>query len=280
MNTMTDHTAFDDGKVDKMSDEIAEDMVDDEMIDDDTGMVDEMTTIFDEDDIFDLAVYNVFDELTLGQFGRVTPQHAAGDCDGDDAMPSPVLRGDTPTSDVEAARAAILDDPVNDMVWAMLHETLTEGAASEDLMSDPDTMDDLLWAMMHDALSGRAAYEPANVNDALDEMVTSMLIHAFFGPAAIRSRHPSLYADKSVACDAGGREDAPTSTPEIVSEIDDNDNDSMRKVCDHIPCLAEEGDHEARDSNSHGEAPVVWNAKKGGWKWAKKIWRRVRRKGR
>lgn len=253
---------------DEMSAEAAEDAADDEMR---RSMPhDSDGKAADEDIPFDLAAGNLIDEMSFGAFGEMIRGYEPYDPLFDEPAPE--------TLDM-ASKAAIMDDRVNAMVWSVIEDALAGRDDSDDGMFEDDAMDNLLWSMMHDALAGRAVSDPVNLHDSLDEMVTSMLEYAFFGPAA-SNVHFSSHEGKSAGSDAEvGSEDAPMFTPEIAIELG-GDGSPPKVDGDHNPSSAADDDHQAGDNSSDDEAPVVVRkARKGGWKWVRKVWARVRRKG-
>lgn len=253
---------------DEMSAEAAEDAADDEtrrsMPHDSDG------NAADEDIPYDLAAGNLIDEMSFGQFGEKIRGYEPYD---------PLFDEPAPEAPDMAPKAAIMDDRVNAMVWSVIEDAHAGRDGSDDGMFEDDAMDNLLWSMMHDALAGRAVSEPVNLHASLDDMVTSMLEYAFFGPAASKAHHSS-HEGKSAGSDAGvGSQDAPVLTPEIAIEFG-GDGSPPKVGGDHNPSSAADDDHQAGDSNPDDEAPVVVRkARKGGWKWVRKIWTRVRRKG-
>ena len=261
----------DDGGMDGMSLVTAQDSAPDET----TAMFHySEDSAFHEEFPFELAAHSLIDELNSGPFDHVMTRYAA-----DDGMTS-VLQGDSFDGAASGGtpKAVTIDDRVDGMVWSVIEDALTGGeGASEDLMLDDDAMDDLIWSMAHDAISGRVDSEPAKLHVPLDEMVSSMMENAFFGPAASKGRYSSR-EETPVGSDAGRSEDTPMYTPKNVNGFDGNN--SIREVHDHNPSSAVEDDHEAGDSNPDGEAAVVRRARKGGRKWPRKLWGRVRRKGR
>ena len=280
-DSMTDDAAVDaeslsdpadDGRIDGMSLETAEDAVDRK-----TGKSmprDSDGNVVDEEIPFDLAAGDLIDELSFGPFGEFLTGYAAG---GDTTS---VLKDDlfdraAPQASEAASKAVILDDRVNAMVRSVIDDALAGREDLGDAMFENDVMDDLLWSMIHDALAGRSSSEPVNLDDTLEEMVTSMLDHAFFGAAASEARFPS-HEENSARSDAGGSDFAPLYTPEMALGL--YGGGSMPRVNDHNPSSAVEDDHEAGGANPDGEALVVRKARKRRWKWLRKIWGRVRRK--
>eukprot|EP00904_Undaria_pinnatifida_P009162 jgi/Undpi1/5376/HiC_scaffold_2.g00657.m1 len=129
---------------------------------------------FDGEWLFNLDDDGVVEDLRLWPFGPIDFQDRV-----DDGI-SPALR--------DAMSGGAASRAVKVLVWSALDDAFTEGADSDDLMIDEDT-DDELWVKLHDAISvsRRAEVEPANLEAVFDDVLTSLLHYAFFGPAAFNA---------------------------------------------------------------------------------------------
>lgn len=128
---------------------------------------------------FYLAAHGLIDETSIWRFDPVImTDHTVAS--GAAAVPyDEISDGDTSNEDV-------FEEPVNDLVFSVLCDTLARGTVSEDMMLDA-TMDDLMRSKLQDAVSGRTASEAVDLADALDGMITNLLHDAFFGPEASKA---------------------------------------------------------------------------------------------
>ena len=123
---------------------------------------------------FYLAAHGLIDVASIWRFDPVIMTDYAV---ADEAAAVPY--DDIP--DGETSNAEVFEEPVNDLVFSVLRDTLARSTASEDMMLDA-AMDDFMRSKLHDAVFGRTASEAVDLADALDGMITNLLHDAFFGP--------------------------------------------------------------------------------------------------
>lgn len=101
--------------------------------------------------------------IRLGAFGPVIPVYAV---------------------DKAATKTIFFDNAVTDLVLSLAKDALTGEASSAPMLDDG--VDDLMWAKLHHSTSitGRAASGDTDLGDALDYTLTNVLHRAFFGPVA------------------------------------------------------------------------------------------------
>lgn len=138
---------------------------------------------FYEQSSFDLGDNSLVEEMPIRPFSPEIPDRAVDDVV--EFVAYDEISDDVDEiSDGPVSQAVLFDGDMDDLVWFILQDSLTRGLlGSKDLILD-DFMDHVMWSNLRDAISG---WEASELTYAFDDMMTSLLHQAFFGPTASKA---------------------------------------------------------------------------------------------
>ena len=144
----------------------------------DTGDGSDHSNVFNEERPVVITNDGVLDgiRIRLGAFGPVIPAYSV-------AIKTQLTPHDT-LSDKATKKTVAFGNVVTDLVLSLAKEALAGKASAAPLLDDG--VDDLMWAKLHHSTSrtGRAAAGDTHLGDALDYTLTNVLHKTFFGPVA------------------------------------------------------------------------------------------------